>query len=64
MRSLNEVLSFLQRVRSLQFDASSEAATGWDGVGTGVVTVLQPAALAATAAALAENEQRLIAELS
>lgn len=44
MPTLNEVLSLLQRVRSLQFEARSEAATGWNGVGTGAVTVSQPAA--------------------
>jgi hypothetical protein len=44
MHSLNEVLTLLRRVRSLRFDARSEAATGWDGVGTGTVAVSEPAA--------------------
>jgi hypothetical protein len=43
MASLTEVLSLLLRVRSLRFDARSDAATGWDGVGTGTVTVAEPA---------------------
>lgn len=38
------VLSVLRRVRSLRFDARSEAGTGWDGVGTGTVAVSEPAA--------------------
>jgi hypothetical protein len=29
-------------VRSLQFDARSEAGSGWDGVGTGIVAVSEP----------------------
>ena len=33
----------LRRVRSLQFDARSDAGTGWDGVGAGAVTVSEPA---------------------
>lgn len=43
MASLLDVMSVLRRVRSLQFDARSEAATGWDGVGIGVVVVSEPA---------------------
>jgi hypothetical protein len=44
VQSLSEVLALLRRVRSLRFDARSEAATGWDGVGTGAVAVSEPAA--------------------
>jgi hypothetical protein len=44
VQSLNEVLTLLRWVRSLRFDASSEAATGWDGCGTGSVAVSEPAA--------------------
>lgn len=43
MQSLTEVLSLLRCVQSLRFDAHSEAASGWDGVGTGAVTVSEPA---------------------
>jgi len=43
MASLTEVLSLLRQVRSLRFDARSEAATGWDGVGTGAVAISEPA---------------------
>lgn len=43
-QSLTEVMSLLRRVQSLRFDARSEAATGWDGVGTGAVAVSEPAA--------------------
>src|SRR4051812_27120617 len=44
MASLTEVLSLLRRVRSLRFDARSEAATGWDGAGSGTVAVSEPVA--------------------
>lgn len=44
MESLTEVLSLLRRVQSLRFDARTEAATGWEGVGIGTVAVSQPAA--------------------
>jgi hypothetical protein len=43
MTSLVEVLTLLRRVRSLQFVAESEAATGWNGAGTGSVVVSEPA---------------------
>lgn len=43
MQSLTDILSLLRLVQSLRFDAYSEAATGWDGVGTGTVTVSEPA---------------------
>lgn len=42
MESLIDVLSRLRRVRALQFDARTRAATGWDGIGTGAVTVSEP----------------------
>ncbi|WP_145928943.1 DUF6314 family protein [Termitidicoccus mucosus] len=42
MTSIAEVLSFFRRVTSLRFDARSEAATGWDGVGSGTVAVSEP----------------------
>lgn len=37
------VLSQLRRVRALRFDARSDAATGWNGTGTGTVVVTEPA---------------------
>ncbi len=43
MASQTEVLSLLLRIRSLRFEARTEAATGWDGVGTGSVKVSEPA---------------------
>lgn len=42
MQSLNALLSLLRRVRSLRFDAHSESATGWEGVGNGTVVVSEP----------------------
>ena len=42
--SLPELLSLLRAVRALRFEARSEAATGWNGVGTGTVTVSEPSA--------------------
>jgi hypothetical protein len=44
MASQAEVWSLLKRVRSLRFDARTEAATGWEGVGTGTVVVSEPEA--------------------
>lgn len=44
MASLAEVWSLLRRVRALRFDARTEAATGWEGVGTGTVAVSEPTA--------------------
>jgi hypothetical protein len=44
VQSLTEVLTLLRRVRSLRFEARSEAVTGWDGVGTGTVAVSESAA--------------------
>lgn len=44
MESLTEVMSLLGRVQSLRFDARTEAATGWEGVGIGTVAVSEPAA--------------------
>lgn len=38
------MLALLRQVQSLRFDAHSEAATGWDGIGTGVVAVSEPVA--------------------
>jgi len=44
MALLTEVMSLLRRIQSLRFDARSKAATGWDEIGTGVVTVTEPSA--------------------
>ncbi|MEO7368229.1 MAG: hypothetical protein ABIZ36_09750 [Gemmatimonadaceae bacterium] len=44
VESLTEILSLLARVQSLRFDARTEAATGWEGVGIGTVAVSEPAA--------------------
>ena len=44
MMALDDLWSVLQRVRALRFDARTEAATGWDGTGTGTVAVSEPAA--------------------
>ena len=44
MQSLTDVLSLLRQVQSLRFEAQSGAVTGWDGIGTGSVTVSEPAA--------------------
>ncbi|QJW97661.1 hypothetical protein FTUN_5238 [Frigoriglobus tundricola] len=44
MAPLAELLSRLRAVRALRFDARSEAATGWNGVGAGTVTVSEPSA--------------------
>ncbi|MBA4189568.1 MAG: hypothetical protein C0467_16405 [Planctomycetaceae bacterium] len=44
MASLTEVWPLLLAVRSLRFDARSEAATGWNGIGIGVVTTSEPTA--------------------
>ena len=44
MSSLPDVWALLRDVRSLRFDARSEAATGWNGVGMGVVAVSEPGA--------------------
>jgi hypothetical protein len=41
--SAAEVLWLLRRMRSLRFDARTEAGTGWQGVGTGTVSVSAPA---------------------
>jgi hypothetical protein len=41
--SVNELLSLLRRVRALRFDAHSDAATGWQGTGSGIVVVSAPA---------------------
>lgn len=43
MRSPAELLSRLRPVRSLRFEARSDTATGWDGVGVGSVAVTEPA---------------------
>ena len=42
MTSIGEVWSLLQSVTALRFDARSELATGWNGIGTGTVKVSQP----------------------
>jgi len=42
--SVPDILPLLRKVRSLRFEARSEAGTGWDGVGSGSVNVVQPAA--------------------
>jgi len=44
VQSLTDLLALLRRVRSLRFEARSEAATGWDGAGTGAVAVSEPVA--------------------
>lgn len=41
--ALAALLEVLAAVRSLRFEARSEAGTGWDGVGEGTVTVARPA---------------------
>lgn len=38
----DEVLRFLRAVRSLRFEARSDAGTGWDGIGIGWVAVTEP----------------------
>jgi hypothetical protein len=43
VESTAEAMSIMRRVRSLRFEARSEAATGWDGIGTGAVAVSEPA---------------------
>lgn len=43
MEKASDLLGLLRRVQSLRFDAQSDAATGWDGVGTGSVTASEPA---------------------
>ncbi|WP_020470610.1 hypothetical protein [Zavarzinella formosa] len=43
MASFAEVWSLLRDVRSLRFDARSDAGTGWTGVGHGTVVVSEPA---------------------
>ncbi|MBX3611831.1 MAG: hypothetical protein KF871_18190 [Hydrogenophaga sp.] len=40
--ALADVLAALSRVRTLRFEARSQAGTGWDGVGTGEVRVSSP----------------------
>jgi hypothetical protein len=42
MASLSKVWSTLRGVRSLRFEARSEAASGWNGLGAGTVTVSEP----------------------
>jgi len=42
MPTSQEVLSCLRRVRALHFNAQSQAGTGWEGVGKGVVEVTAP----------------------
>ena len=42
MLSLDQVLALLRKVRSLQFEATSAANTGWQGAGTGTVEVSEP----------------------
>jgi hypothetical protein len=44
LTALCEVWAVLQGVRSLEFEAHSQAVTGWDGIGTGSVAVSEPAA--------------------
>jgi len=39
----SEVLPLLRRVHLLRFEAHSEASTGWDGIGKGMVSVSEPA---------------------
>jgi hypothetical protein len=40
-----EVLSYWQRIKTLTFSASSQAASGWSGHGRGAVTTLRDSAL-------------------
>ncbi len=42
MASIAKVWSLLQVVSALRFEAQSEAATGWNGIGTGTVMVSEP----------------------
>ncbi len=42
MAALAEVWDKLRQTRFLQFDARSEAGTGWNGVGVGLVSVSAP----------------------
>jgi hypothetical protein len=42
VNSPHEVLDRLRRIRSLRFEAQSEAGTGWNGVGVGSVVVSEP----------------------
>ncbi len=42
MASLPRLWSILQSVQSLHFESRSEAATGWNGIGTGTVTTTMP----------------------
>lgn len=42
MPSATELLVLLGRIRSLRFEASSQAETGWDGIGTGTVVISEP----------------------
>ncbi|MCA1707640.1 MAG: hypothetical protein LC808_31965, partial [Actinobacteria bacterium] len=43
MPTLDELWSRLREVRTLRYAASSEAETGWTGVGSGSVVVSMPA---------------------
>jgi hypothetical protein len=44
LMSLDELWNLLRDVRCLRYEAHSGAATGWNGVGTGVVIVSEPEA--------------------